>query len=52
MMGDMSREEVAYVFLSVSLKANKKKPYFKAIYLLFWDNVLLLFQKSIWRLLN
>lgn len=51
-MGEMSREEVAYVFLSASLKANKKKPYFKAIYPLFWDNIFLLFQKSIWRLLN
>lgn len=41
MMGEMSREEVAF-FFSVSLKANKNKPYFKAIYLLFWDNIFLL----------
>ena len=29
-----------HFFFSVSLKANKNKPYFKAIYLLFWDNIL------------
>lgn len=52
MMGEMSREEVACLFFLVSLKANKKKPYFKAIYLLFWDNIFLLFQKSTWRLRN
>ena len=31
-----------FFFFSVSLKANKNKPDFKAIYLLFWDTIFLI----------